>query len=222
MYCCAAAIACGVSAAATAVGDRRLRHGRAHTWVSISKTLCRLIFTLVTLAHDTRFPSRPGRRLREAQTVKCERCEDPLWELWGRQRGHLIAALCYGGRSIDLALKDEGEFKFDLLDAGADGIHDDTCGATAANVDLDLDKRRDLFSNDAYRDVESYNYVASALDDATRGTGSTAEPDRRLDYVFASPELLATAAGPWKGRRAGDMDHDPVVVDLTVAPEREE
>ena len=23
------------------------------------------------------------------------------------------------------------------------------------------------------------------------------------------------AAGPWKGRRAGDMDHDPVVVDLS-------
>ena len=88
------------------------------------------------------------------------------------------------------------------------------------NLDLDLDKRRDLFSNDAYRDVESYNWVASSFQDAARGTGSTAEPDRRLDYVFLGPSLSVVTAGPWKGRRTGAMDHDPVVCDvrLTRAP----
>lgn len=85
------------------------------------------------------------------------------------------------------------------------------------NLDLDLDKRRDLFSNDGYRDVETYNWVASSFGDAARGTGSTAEPDRRLDYVFVDPSLAVLAAGPWKGRRAGAMDHDPVVCDLRLA-----
>ena len=86
------------------------------------------------------------------------------------------------------------------------------------NLDLDLDKRRDLFSNDAYRDVETYNWVASSFEDAARGTGSTAEPDRRLDYVFLGPSLTVVAAGPWKGRRSGQMDHDPVVCDVRLRP----
>lgn len=83
------------------------------------------------------------------------------------------------------------------------------------NLDLDLGKRRDLFSDDQYLDVETYNYVAGLLEDAARGRGSTAEPDRRLDYIFfeeSAFELIG--AGPWKGRRAGAMDHDPVVADL--------
>jgi len=83
------------------------------------------------------------------------------------------------------------------------------------NLDLDPNKRRDLFTDDEHRDVESYNYVAERMLDAARGTASTAEPDRRLDYVFVAPVTLAVgAAGPWKGRRVGDMDHDPLVVDL--------
>lgn len=82
------------------------------------------------------------------------------------------------------------------------------------NLDLDLDKRGDLFSDDAYRDVETYNYVAARFTDAARGRGSTAEPDRRLDYVFVRGALTVIAAGPVKDRRVADMDHDPVVADL--------
>ncbi|MCZ6597178.1 MAG: endonuclease/exonuclease/phosphatase family protein [Planctomycetota bacterium] len=83
------------------------------------------------------------------------------------------------------------------------------------NLDLDLDKHRDLFSDDAHRDVETYNYVAERLLDAARGAGPTAEPDRRLDYVFVSEDAFEVVqAGPWKGRRVGSMDHDRVVVDL--------
>ena len=83
------------------------------------------------------------------------------------------------------------------------------------NIDLDLDKRRDLFSDDQYLDVETYNYLGEKLVDATQGTGSTAEPDRRLDYVFVSGGWCeVVAAGPWRRQRAPGMDHDPVVVDL--------
>ncbi len=83
------------------------------------------------------------------------------------------------------------------------------------NLDLDLDKRRDLFSDNAHRDVETYNYVAGQFLDAARGTGSTAEPDRRLDYIFVTPqEFEVVAAGPRRDRRVGDMDHDPLVADL--------
>ena len=88
------------------------------------------------------------------------------------------------------------------------------------NLDLDLDKRRDLFTDDAHLDVETYNYVARYLDDAAAGRGTTAEPDRRLDYVFyESSAYELAAAGPWKGRRIGDMDHDPVAADFVPRSE---
>lgn len=82
------------------------------------------------------------------------------------------------------------------------------------NLDLDRDKRADLFSNDEYLDVETYNYVVESLIDAARDSGPTAEPDRRLDYVFVSRGVTVLAAGPWRGRRSGSMDHDPLVADL--------
>jgi endonuclease/exonuclease/phosphatase family metal-dependent hydrolase len=83
------------------------------------------------------------------------------------------------------------------------------------NLDIDIDKRRDLFSDDEYLDIETYNYVAQYLSDVTLNTGSTAEPDRRLDYIFADlKRLKVVRAGPWKGKRVADMDHDPVVADL--------
>jgi endonuclease/exonuclease/phosphatase family metal-dependent hydrolase len=83
------------------------------------------------------------------------------------------------------------------------------------NLDIDIDKRRDLFTDDEYLDIETYNYVAQRLSDVTLNTGSTAEPDRRLDYIFADVKRLnAFHAGPWKGKRVADMYHDPVVADL--------
>lgn len=84
------------------------------------------------------------------------------------------------------------------------------------NLDVDLDKQRDLFSNEEHADVEAYNYVEARLDDAALGRGATAEPDRRLDYVFVSPGVQVLTAGPWKGQRTGTMDHDPVAADLVL------
>jgi endonuclease/exonuclease/phosphatase family metal-dependent hydrolase len=87
------------------------------------------------------------------------------------------------------------------------------------NLDLDLDKRRELFTNDEHLDVETYNFVADRLTDAGLDRGNTADPDRRLDYVFVDPGAFRVVrAGPWKGQRVGDMDHDPMVADLAFLP----
>ncbi|MFT5287131.1 MAG: endonuclease/exonuclease/phosphatase family metal-dependent hydrolase [Planctomycetota bacterium] len=83
------------------------------------------------------------------------------------------------------------------------------------NIDLDIDKRRDLFTDNEYLDVETYNFIATRLRDVGRGTGSTAEPDRRLDYIFVDEAAFdSRAAGPLKNRRINNMDHDPVIADL--------
>ena len=85
------------------------------------------------------------------------------------------------------------------------------------NLDIDIDKRRDLFTDDEYLDVETYNFISQHLSDTTLNTGSTAEPDRRLDYIFAGGRRLEVVnSGPWKGKRVADMDHDPVVADFTI------
>ncbi len=83
------------------------------------------------------------------------------------------------------------------------------------NLDLDPERGRDVFSDNAYRDVESYNVIAGLLVDAGLGRGNTAEPDRRLDYIFYDPQAFKLIhCAPWKGQRVGDMDHDPLVADL--------
>ena len=85
------------------------------------------------------------------------------------------------------------------------------------NLDVAIDKRRDLFTDNEHLDVETYNYLVQHLSDITRGTGSTAEPDRRLDYIFADAgRVRVIRAGPWRGQRVSDMDHDPVVADLQI------
>lgn len=83
------------------------------------------------------------------------------------------------------------------------------------DFNLDVDQRSDLFSDDASLDVQTYNYVAESFEDAGRGSGPTAEPDRRLDYIFvASRSFVVTQAGPLRGQRIGNMDHDPLIADL--------
>ena len=85
------------------------------------------------------------------------------------------------------------------------------------NLDLDIGKRRDLFSDNEYRDVETYNYISERFEDVGHAGGATAEPDRRLDYIFVDPWFFEVQrAGPWKQQRAGDMDHDPLIADLRL------
>ena len=104
-------------------------------------------------------------------------------------------------------------FAVDFLFENSPGGHRILAGDL--NLDVDVNKRRDLFSDDDRLDVETYNYVALRLEDVGRGTGSTARPDRRLDYLFADPDHFeSVGAAPWPEQRFGDMDHDPLVADL--------
>lgn len=83
------------------------------------------------------------------------------------------------------------------------------------NLDLDLDKRRDLFTDDQNLDLETYNFLAERMWDAGLGSGATAQPDRRIDYVFVGKsDFVVLQAGPLLGERAPGMDHNPLVVDL--------
>lgn len=85
------------------------------------------------------------------------------------------------------------------------------------NLDVDMAKRRDLFTDNAYRDVETYNVIAAVMRDTALDAGSTAEPDRRLDYIFASG-FVVLGAGPLDNARIADMDHHPVIADLAFVP----
>ena len=103
------------------------------------------------------------------------------------------------GRSVDL-LEDEGE-RYGVL------LGD-------LNLDLDRGKRQDLFTDDEHLDIQTYNYAAKRLFDAGLGGGPTAEPDRRLDYIFVSGSLEVLTCAPFLDQRRGDMDHHPVVADV--------
>ena len=80
------------------------------------------------------------------------------------------------------------------------------------DLNLDVGQRSDLFSNDPDSDVAIYNWLAERLTDLGLKAGPTAEPDRRLDYLFASPDLVASHARVLDGCRGPTMDHDPLLV----------
>lgn len=85
------------------------------------------------------------------------------------------------------------------------------------DFNLDVDQRGDLFSDNAHLDLETYNFVAENWVDVGQGTGPTAEPDRRLDYIFVRPKQFEILrVGPLLRRRVGDMDHDPLIADLRL------
>ena len=82
------------------------------------------------------------------------------------------------------------------------------------NLDVDVEGRTDLFTDDEYLDIQTYNYTVQRMRDAGREHGPTAEPDRRLDYVFVGGAHEVLSGGVWRGQRIGGMDHHPLIVDL--------
>lgn len=129
-----------------------------------------------------------------------------------------VQLLCVGMHANAFSARDRNQsigLAGEFLDQDNRGLR--TLLAGDLNLDLDIDKRRDLFTDNEYLDVETYNYLASKMLDTGLGGGPSAKPDRRIDYIFVeSGAFQVQAAGPWRGQRVGGMDHEPVVADLRV------
>ena len=182
----------------------RIRDSLGRQWnLEISEQTGRTVATLChkgeLIRHDGGFESRSS-----------------LFTLYSRRDGKLIAVMNLHanafsarrrnrqiGRSAEVLRQTERRSVFTGILAGD------------LNLDIDLDKRRDLFTDNEHLDVETYNAIAANYQDAALNAGSTAEPDRRLDYIFYRPgKMKLIQAGPLKGQRFGAMDHDPILADF--------
>lgn len=89
------------------------------------------------------------------------------------------------------------------------------------NFELDPKTRSDFFTDDRYNDSESYSYLIQFFEDLGRRAGTTAIFDRRIDYVFASPaEIAVIEARVVTGERIGEMDHNPLIVEVAFDEKR--
>ena len=70
------------------------------------------------------------------------------------------------------------------------------------NLNLDLDKRRDLFTDDAYLDVETYNYVAERL-----RIGGKALHFMSIAFAYSPGEHRGSPDAKPAGEAANDKNH---------------
>ncbi|NNM32630.1 MAG: hypothetical protein HKO53_06170 [Gemmatimonadetes bacterium] len=170
--------------------------------------------SMLSEPHDGRHVLALVRRPRARRMSELDHVSGTLGVRVRTDAGHRIAAVGVHADAFSSQLRNR------VLGSVVDALQDQATPLRFLlgdfNLDMDLDKRRDLFTDDQHRDVETYNFVAAALQDAARDGGSTAEPDRRLDYIFVSDDVTVLQAGPWPGRRQPGMDHDPVLADLRL------
>ena len=84
--------------------------------------------------------------------------------------------------------------------------------------DLNLDANAPAVEATAgqLHDGESYSMLAHRFHDAGAAAGPTAKGRRRVDYVFVRPPHLPVKdAWVWARQNIGEMDHLPLVVDMT-------
>ena len=80
------------------------------------------------------------------------------------------------------------------------------------NLDLAPVESSDLFTDDKKNDSESYSLILQDFRDLGRDSGPTSAFDRRIDYIFLSPEgLEAVEFKVLYGKLVGKMDHHPVL-----------
>lgn len=80
------------------------------------------------------------------------------------------------------------------------------------NFDLAPVESSDLFTDDKKNDSESYSLILQDFRDVGRNGGPTSAFDRRIDYVFLSPQGLEPVEFKvLYGKLAGKMDHHPVL-----------
>jgi len=87
------------------------------------------------------------------------------------------------------------------------------------NLEVDLEKAEDSYSDNAKNDSESYNYLLKYFRDLGKDAGYTAVNNRRIDYIFGPSVDVAGVqdAKVLSEAAMGKMDHRPLVIDLTLA-----
>jgi endonuclease/exonuclease/phosphatase family metal-dependent hydrolase len=85
------------------------------------------------------------------------------------------------------------------------------------NFELDTRDQSHLYTDNLKNDSEAYSYLLKYFRDTARCAGDTAINDRRIDYVFATPDAArVTRAEVLRGAPVGRMDHCPLVVEVSL------
>ena len=89
------------------------------------------------------------------------------------------------------------------------------------NFDLAPVESSDLFTDDKKNDSESYSLILQDFLDVGRSSGPTSAFDRRIDYVFQSPQgLAAVEFKVLYGKLVGKMDHHPLLAKFRKSESR--
>ncbi len=85
------------------------------------------------------------------------------------------------------------------------------------NFELDARDESHLYTDNLKHDSEAYSYLLRYFRDLGRDAGDTAINDRRIDYVFATPEAARLQrAEVLRDAPVGRMDHCPLIVEVTL------
>lgn len=85
------------------------------------------------------------------------------------------------------------------------------------NFEIAARNESNLYTDNLKNDSEAYNYILKYFRDIGRDAGDTAINDRRIDYIFAPPEIvLLKHAEVIKGAAVGRMDHLPLLVEVEI------
>jgi endonuclease/exonuclease/phosphatase family metal-dependent hydrolase len=89
----------------------------------------------------------------------------------------------------------------------------------AGDFNFELDARREshFYTDDLKHDSEAYSYLLKYFRDLGRDAGDTAINDRRIDYVFATPDAAhVERAEVLRDAPVGRMDHCPLLIEVTL------
>ena len=85
------------------------------------------------------------------------------------------------------------------------------------NFELTAKNESHLYTDNIKNDSEAYSYALKYLRDLGRDAGYTAVDDRRIDYIFGSPEAVAVRrAEVLRDASVGQMDHWPLLIELSL------
>ncbi len=85
------------------------------------------------------------------------------------------------------------------------------------NFELDARDQSHLYTDNLKHDSEAYSYLLRYFRDAGRDAGDTAINDRRIDYIFATPDAARVRrAEVLRDAPVGRMDHCPLIVEVSL------